>query len=96
MQALVLYLNQHNASEHHVHLGERERKTKLTKQHRDKDNEKGRCSTRQYREIYEPSFVLIIVSALDVDDDEGKNSLERSRLTIFNGSNCLNCGHGFC
>jgi hypothetical protein len=38
----------------------------------------------------------MIVSALDVDDDEGKKSLDISRLTIFNGSNCLNCRIGFC
>jgi hypothetical protein len=41
-------------------------------------------------------FILIIVSALDVDGDEGKNSFDKSLLTIFNGSNCLNCGMGFC
>jgi hypothetical protein len=35
---------------------------------------------------------VTIVSALDVDDDEGMNSLDRSRLTILSGSNCLNCG----
>jgi hypothetical protein len=35
---------------------------------------------------------VMIVSALDVDDDEGIYSFDRSRLTIFNGSNCLNCG----
>jgi hypothetical protein len=35
---------------------------------------------------------VTIVSALDVDDDEGKHSFDTPRLTIFNDSNCLNCG----
>ena len=34
----------------------------------------------------------MMVSALEVDEDDGRKSFEISRLTIFNGSNCLNCG----
>jgi hypothetical protein len=83
-------LNQENRSDHHVHL------EKNTRQHKQ--------STRQYRKeqhldnefVSQPRLFLIatvtIVSALDVEGDEGINSLDTSRLTIFNGSNCLNCG----
>jgi hypothetical protein len=96
MLVLVLYLNQQNVKEHHVHL-----RKKNVQNNIDKTTTTIRSfSMRQKRDnidIYEPNFlleifVLTIVSALEVDDDEGKNSLDKSRLTILSGSNCLNCG----
>lgn len=50
--------------------------------------------TRRYL-ADEPSLLsgmraFMIVSALDVDDDEGMCSLDTSRLTTFSGSSCLN------
>ncbi len=93
MQVLVLYLNQQNVKEHHVHLWRKNNvyKTTLTQQ----GSWLFFFFLRDNIDIYEPILVWIIVSALDVDDDEGKNSLDKSRLTIFNGSNCLNCGIEF-
>lgn len=74
-------------------------KKSYTKQHgqheTDNNNSEGDF-LRDNIDMYEPILVLMIVSALEVDEDEGKKSLDRSRLTIFNGSNCLNCGTGFC
>ena len=109
MRVLVLYLNQQNVMEHHVHLGKyiETTWTTLTTAATTKARDARvyfHQSTRQHLDNiyrYEPNFLskifaFMIVSALDVDDDEGIYSLDISLLTILSGSNCLNCNVGFC